>query len=134
MALINIILVKIPPRVNENSPPNLHVEAVCLLPPLRSRPWIIEVYWVLGIATAQVGHSYRQTLHGLADLLPLGVLNSSALSTISSYGSISICLSFIVTNKDKAKYVSFYLLLANSMTAFNNRQYRRFPSIFRVEY
>jgi len=39
-----------------------------------------------------------------------------------------------VTNKGKTKYVSFYLLLANSMTAFNNQQYRRFPSIFRVEY
>ena len=71
---------------------------------------------------------------GLADLLPLGVLYTSALSTISSYGSISMCLSSIVTNKDKVKYVSFYLLLANSMTAFNNQQYRRFPSIFRVEY
>ena len=57
-----------------------------------------------------------------------------ALSTISSYGSISICLSSIVTNKDKTWYVSFYVLLANSMTAFNNRQYRRFSSIFRVEY
>ena len=31
-------------------------------------------------------------------------------------------------------YVSFYLLLASSMTALNNQQYRRFPSIFRVEY
>ena len=66
---------------------------------------------------------------GLADLLPLGVLNTSALSTISSYGSISIYLSSIVTNEDKTWYVSFYLLLANSMTAFNNQQYRRFPSI-----
>jgi len=72
---------------------------------------------------------------GLADLLPLGVLNTSALSTISSYGSIFIYLSSIVTNKDKTWYVSFYLLLANLMTAFNNQQYyRRFPSIFRVEY
>ena len=70
---------------------------------------------------------------GLADLLPLGVLNTSALSTISSYGSISISLSSIVMNKGKTKYVSFYLLLANSMSAFNNQQYRRFPSIFRVE-
>jgi len=32
VALINIILVKSPPRVKKN-PPNLHVEAVCLLPP-----------------------------------------------------------------------------------------------------
>ena len=71
---------------------------------------------------------------GLADLLPLGVLNTSALSTISSYGSISISLSSIVMNKGKTKYVSFYLLLPNSMSAFNNQQYRRFPSIFRVEY
>ena len=38
---------------------------------------------------------------GLADLLPLGVLNTSALSTISSYGSISISLSSMVTNEDK---------------------------------
>ena len=60
------------------------------------------------------------------------VLNTSALSTISSYGSISIYLSSIVTNEDKTKYVSFYLLLANSMTAFNNQQYRGFPSIFGV--
>ena len=37
-------------------------------------------------------------------------------------------------NKDKTWYISFYLLLANSMTAFNNQQYRRFPSIFGVEY
>ena len=37
VALINIILVK-SPRVKENSP-NLHVEAVCLPPPLRSRLW-----------------------------------------------------------------------------------------------
>ena len=58
---------------------------------------------------------------GLVDLLPLGVLNTSALSTISSYGSTSICLSSIVTNEDKAKYVSFYHLLANSMTVFNNQ-------------
>jgi len=71
---------------------------------------------------------------GLADLLPLGVLNTSALSTISSYGSISISLSSIVTDEDKTWYVSFYLLLANSMTAFNNQQYRRFPSIFGVEF
>jgi len=71
---------------------------------------------------------------GLADLLPLGVLNTSALSTVSSYGSTSTCLSSIVTNEDKAKYVCFYFLLANSITAFNIRQYRRFPSIFRVEY
>ena len=49
---------------------------------------------------------------GLADLLPLGVLNTSALSTISSYGSISIYLSSIVTNKDETWYISFYLLLA----------------------
>ena len=72
---------------------------------------------------------------GLADLLPLGVhlKYTSALSTISSYGSISIYLSSIVTNEDKTWYVSFYLLLANSMTAFNNQQYRRFPSIFREE-
>ena len=46
-------------------------------------------------------------------------------------GSISIYLSSIVTDEDKTRYVSFYLLLANSMTAFNNQQYRRFPSIFR---
>ena len=71
---------------------------------------------------------------GLADVLPLGILNISALSTISSYGSISIYLSSIVTNEDKTWYISFYLLLANSMTAFNNQQYRRFPSIFGVEY
>jgi len=71
---------------------------------------------------------------GLADLLPLGVLNTSALSTISSYGSISISLSSIVTDEDKTWYVSFYLLLANSMTAFNSQQYRRFPSIFGVEF
>ena len=69
---------------------------------------------------------------GLADLLPLGVLNTSSLSTISSYGSIY--LSSIVTDEDKTWYVSFYLLLADSMTAFNNQQYRRFPSIFSVEY
>jgi len=80
------------------------------------------------------GGRFLSTDTGLADLLPLGVLYTSALSTISSYGSISICLSSIVTNKDKIKYVIFYLLLANSMTAFNNRQYRRFPSIFRLEY
>jgi len=43
---------------------------------------------------------------GLADVLPLGILNISALSTISSYGSASTCLSSIVTNKDEAKYVS----------------------------
>ena len=49
---------------------------------------------------------------GLADLLPLGVLNTSSLSTISSYGSISIYLSSIVMNKDKTWYISFYLLLA----------------------
>ena len=49
---------------------------------------------------------------GLADLLPLGVLNTSYLSTISSYGSISIYLSSIVTNEDKTWYVSFYILLA----------------------
>ena len=49
-------------------------------------------------------------------------------------GSISIYLSSIVTDEDKTRYVSFYLLLANSMTAFNNQQYRRFPSIFEVEY
>ena len=71
---------------------------------------------------------------GLADLLPLGVLNTSALSTLSSYGSISISLSSIVTDEDKTWYVSFYLLLADSMTAFNNQQYRRFSSIFGVEY
>ena len=57
---------------------------------------------------------------GLADLLPLGVLNTSSLSTISSYGSISIYLSSIVTNKDKTWYVSFYLLLANSMSTINS--------------
>jgi len=62
------------------------------------------------------------------------VLNTSALSTLSSYGSISISLSSIVTDEDKTWYVSFYLLLADSMTAFNNQQYRRFPSIFSVEY
>ena len=71
---------------------------------------------------------------GLADLLPLGLLNTTALLTISSYGSISICLPSIVTNKDNTWYVSLYLLLAYSMTAFNNQQYRRFPSIFREEY
>ena len=65
---------------------------------------------------------------GLADLLPLGVLYTSALSAISSYGSISIYRSSIVTNEDKNWYVSFYLLLANSMTAFNNQQYKRFSS------
>jgi len=74
------------------------------------------------------GGRFLSTDTGLADLLPLGVLNTSTLSTISSYGSISM------TNKDKTWYVSFYLLLANSMTVFNNQQYRRFPSIFRVEY
>jgi len=47
------------------------------------------------------GGRLLSTDSGLADLLPLGVLNTSALSTISSYGSISICLSSIVTNKDK---------------------------------
>ena len=65
------------------------------------------------------GGRLLSTDSGLADLLPL--LITSALSTISSYGSISLCLSSIVTNKDKAWYVSFYLLLANSMTAFNNQ-------------
>ena len=45
-----------------------------------------------------------------------------------------IYLSSLVTNEDKSWYVSFYLLLANSMTAFNNQQYRRFPSIFGVEF
>jgi len=80
------------------------------------------------------GGRFLSTDTGLADLLPLGVLYTSALSTISSYGSISICLSSIVTNKDKTWYVSFYPVLANSMTAFNNQQRRRFPSIFRVEY
>ena len=40
----------------------------------------------------------------------------------------------LVTNEDKTWYVSFYLLLANSMTAFNNQRYRRFSSIFGVEY
>ena len=39
-----------------------------------------------------------------------------------------------MTDEDKTWYVSFYLLLADSMTAFNNQQYRRFPSIFSVEY
>jgi len=39
-----------------------------------------------------------------------------------------------VTDEDEARYVSFYLLLANSMTPFNIRQYRQFPSIFMVEY
>ena len=80
------------------------------------------------------GGRFLSTDTGLADLLPLGVLNTSALSTISSYGCISIYLSSIVTNEDKTWYVSFYLLFANSMTAFNNQQYRRFPSIFREEY
>jgi len=80
------------------------------------------------------GGRHLSTDTGLADLLPLGVLNTSALSTISSYGLISIYLSSIVTNEDKTWYVSFYLLLANSMTAFNNQQYRRFPSIFGAEY
>ena len=80
------------------------------------------------------GGRFLSTDTVLADLLPLGVLYTSALSTISSYGSISISLSSIVTNKDETKYVSFCLLLANAMTAFNNKQYRRFPSIFRVEY
>ena len=37
-------------------------------------------------------------------------------------------------NKDKTWYISFYLLLANSMTAFNNQQYRRFPSNSGIEY
>ena len=50
------------------------------------------------------------------------------------HSSISIYLSSIVTNEDKTWYVSFYLLLANSMTSFNNQQYRRFPSIFGIEY
>ena len=59
------------------------------------------------------GGRFLSTDTGLANLLPLGVLNTSALLTISSHGSISICLSSIVTNKHKAKYVSFYLLLAN---------------------
>jgi len=79
----------------------------------------MQKYWVLGIATAQMGDS---TDIALADLLPLGVLNTSALSTISSYDSISIYLSSIVTNEDKTWYV------------FNNQQYRRFPSIFGVEF
>jgi len=44
---------------------------------------------------------------GLADLLPLGVhlKYTSALSTISSYGSISTHLLSIVTNEDKANSV-----------------------------
>ena len=50
---------------------------------------------------------------------PISVLNTSALSTVSSYGSISI-MSIIHSDKHRQTwYVSFYLLLANSMTAFD---------------
>ena len=96
---------------------------------------VIELAFLLGLWNGDcAGGRLLSTDTGLADLLPLGVLNTSALSTVSSYGSTSTCLSSTVTNKDKAKYVSFHLLLANSMTAFNNQQYRRFRSIFREEY
>jgi len=88
----------------------------------------MQKYWVLGIATAQVGvWEIPINGHWTGRSTPtIGVLNTSALSTISSYGSISISIypSSIVTNEDKTWYVSFYLLLANSMTAFNNQQYR----------
>jgi len=97
-------------------------------------PWDSQGPILLSWDSDSAGGRLLSTDTGLADLLPLGVLNTSAVSTISSYGSISIPLSSIVTNKGKTKYVTFYLLLANSITAFNNQQYRRFPSIFRVEY
>ena len=64
----------------------------------------------------------RSDFHGLNSVLKSLVrrikLNSSGYKLLQ-------CIDF---------GIGFYLLLANSITVFNIRQYRRFPSIFRVEY